>query len=317
MEKYEKDLTELLLERIVPEERLLSSGRVSRYYLDFGRINTARNILQFDELFFLRFKDIVASNNLLFNVLYGASGTGSLLARALVSKFSDIRPNLDFSYGREKEIKKGSRIGYLDGYHPKALDNVLIIDSAISTGNKLNREATKILDTGASLSGFVVVFDRKERSGVRYASEELADKFGVGVYSCVNVDDFSSLLPDGDVVKRMIAEQQEEFGIKHYNFFSLDQSGLDYATRIIVKDLLVVGDLEAQMVIDLVSYRTGVSKKHIFSDSRYKNIVRARQLTMYLLRQSGVSFPAIGRMLGRDHSTVIHGCRTISDILPE
>lgn len=317
MGDYRRNLTELLLGRIVPEQRMLSSGRVSRYYLDFGRINTARNIRQFDELFYLRFKDIVADNSLLFNVIYGASGTGSLIARPLVSKFADIRPDLDFSYGREKEIKKGSKFGYLDGYHPKAPDKVLIIDSAISTGNKLDREATKILDTGAKLSGFVVVFDRKERSGVRYASENLADKFGVGLYSCVNVDDFNSLLPDGDVVKRMIAEQQEEFGIKVYNFFSLDQSGLDYATRIIVKDLSVVGGLEARGVIDLVSSRTGVSKKHIFGVSRSKDIARARQLTMYLLRQSRVSFPEIGRMLGRDHSTVIHGCKTIGDLLSE
>lgn len=36
-----------------------------------------------------------------------------------------------------------------------------------------------------------------------------------------------------------------------------------------------------------------------------------RQVAMWLLRQRQLSSVAIGRLLGRDHSTVLHGCAVI------
>jgi chromosomal replication initiator protein len=47
---------------------------------------------------------------------------------------------------------------------------------------------------------------------------------------------------------------------------------------------------------------------------RTRKIAEARQIAMYLMRSlSGASFPAIGTQLGgRDHSTVVHGCRAVT-----
>lgn len=47
----------------------------------------------------------------------------------------------------------------------------------------------------------------------------------------------------------------------------------------------------------------------IFPRDRRKTIVQARQLAMYLLRQAPhrLSYCEIGRILGRNHSTVLHG----------
>lgn len=51
------------------------------------------------------------------------------------------------------------------------------------------------------------------------------------------------------------------------------------------------------------------------SRSRRRNLVEARQALMYLLRfycRLGVSEVAL--YVGRDHSTVVHGCQTVEDL---
>ena len=45
--------------------------------------------------------------------------------------------------------------------------------------------------------------------------------------------------------------------------------------------------------------------------NRTPAVSRRRRLAMWLLRQRGYSLKAIGRILERDHSTVIHGLRLV------
>ena len=66
-------------------------------------------------------------------------------------------------------------------------------------------------------------------------------------------------------------------------------------------------------IMDTVCERLNVSPQDINGKSRKKDIVRARQIVMYL-SQRMTSLPAlrVGRLIGgRDHSTVIHSCRKI------
>ena len=61
------------------------------------------------------------------------------------------------------------------------------------------------------------------------------------------------------------------------------------------------------MIIDTVWRETGVTRDAILSRSRDMKTTQARQLVMWLARwHTGMSFPRIGQMLGRDHSTVMH-----------
>lgn len=61
-------------------------------------------------------------------------------------------------------------------------------------------------------------------------------------------------------------------------------------------------------IIDTLSKRLGYNKAIIESRTRRQEIVKARDLIVYLLREYGdLSYPAIGRLLGdRDHTTIIH-----------
>ncbi len=66
-------------------------------------------------------------------------------------------------------------------------------------------------------------------------------------------------------------------------------------------------------VVKIVSEHYKLEESSIYEKTRKKEIVRARQVVMYLLREDfNVSYPLIGQKLGgKDHTTVIHSCLKI------
>jgi chromosomal replication initiation ATPase DnaA len=50
-----------------------------------------------------------------------------------------------------------------------------------------------------------------------------------------------------------------------------------------------------------------VTREDILGRSKPERIVLARQMVYYILRQRGLTFKAIGAMMGRNHSTVVLG----------
>ena len=68
-------------------------------------------------------------------------------------------------------------------------------------------------------------------------------------------------------------------------------------------------------VLKAVADFYNISLNDLFKRSRKKEVVRPRQIAMYLLREeTKLSFPEIGQRLGgRDHSTVIHACEKIRE----
>lgn len=65
-------------------------------------------------------------------------------------------------------------------------------------------------------------------------------------------------------------------------------------------------------ILDAVGARFGVTWKELLSKDRTAHIVTARHVAAWLMRQAGMSYPAIGRTLGRrDHSTAMHSVARI------
>lgn len=71
----------------------------------------------------------------------------------------------------------------------------------------------------------------------------------------------------------------------------------------------------SQLVIKSVADFYRIAQNDLLKRSRRKEVVRPRQIAMYLLREEvKYSFPEIGERLGgRDHSTVIHACSKIKE----
>jgi chromosomal replication initiator protein len=68
-------------------------------------------------------------------------------------------------------------------------------------------------------------------------------------------------------------------------------------------------------VVKKVSQYYKIEEKSIYEKTRKKEVVKPRQIIMYLLREEfSVSYPSIGEKLGgRDHTTVIHSCEKIRE----
>jgi chromosomal replication initiator protein len=85
-----------------------------------------------------------------------------------------------------------------------------------------------------------------------------------------------------------------------------------------IKDLIKNSSKPKKMVsvnelIKIVSEFYNIDEQSICDKTRRKEVVRPRQVIMYLLREDfSISYPTIGEKLGgRDHTTVIHSCDKI------
>lgn len=62
----------------------------------------------------------------------------------------------------------------------------------------------------------------------------------------------------------------------------------------------------------------GIDVAEIMSTSRTKEVAMARQVAMYIIRQlTKLSLPEIGRVFGRDHTTVIHSLEKVEGLIKE
>lgn len=75
--------------------------------------------------------------------------------------------------------------------------------------------------------------------------------------------------------------------------------------------------LAATDVVEKVARFYDVDIESIYEKTRRKEVVKPRQVIMYILREDfQISYPAIGKKLGgRDHTTVIHSCDKVKNDL--
>ena len=70
-------------------------------------------------------------------------------------------------------------------------------------------------------------------------------------------------------------------------------------------------------IIDAVVQRYSISHSDIIGKRRYRDLVQARQIAMYLCRElTNLSYPNIANLFGgRDHTTVIHAVRKVEQLM--
>jgi len=76
-------------------------------------------------------------------------------------------------------------------------------------------------------------------------------------------------------------------------------------------------NISVKEIVKIVAEFYGIEEANIYEKTRKKEVVKPRQLVMYILREDfGISYPSIGEKLGgRDHTTVIHSCEKIKENL--
>ena len=74
-------------------------------------------------------------------------------------------------------------------------------------------------------------------------------------------------------------------------------------------------EITPQLIIEAVSEHCQISLEQMISKNRSNDIVRPRQIALYLCKDmTNIPLDSSGAMLGgRDHSTIIHGIRKITE----
>ena len=89
---------------------------------------------------------------------------------------------------------------------------------------------------------------------------------------------------------------------------------LDMA-KIVLKDMVstTVKTISIEMIQKAVAEFFNISSNDLKAKSRSRNILRPRQIAMYLSRRlTNLSLPEIGKSFsGKDHTTVLHSCKKI------
>jgi chromosomal replication initiator protein len=76
--------------------------------------------------------------------------------------------------------------------------------------------------------------------------------------------------------------------------------------------------VELESVLEAVAAYYHISVSDLSGRKRTKVIAQARQLAMYIAREATTaSLPQIGDAIGRDHSTVLHGCARVAAMIEE
>lgn len=68
-----------------------------------------------------------------------------------------------------------------------------------------------------------------------------------------------------------------------------------------------------ELTIHVVADMLDVEVADIVGTSRYRNVGHARMVAMWLIRQQGFSYPAVGRVFNRDHTTAMYAVRRVEE----
>lgn len=73
-------------------------------------------------------------------------------------------------------------------------------------------------------------------------------------------------------------------------------------------------DITPEYIVEQCSKALGVPSAELYSDNRKKEISGARKITMFIIREIlGLSFPKIGALFGKDHSTAMYAIKSVEN----
>ncbi len=106
-------------------------------------------------------------------------------------------------------------------------------------------------------------------------------------------------------------------------FASLNKAAVDLAlVQTVLKDIITLDEDNVVAPVDIMNTTADyfrLSVEELTGTSRAQAIATARQISMYLCREmTNLSLPKIGQLFGgRDHTTVMHACKKIAELMKE
>jgi orotate phosphoribosyltransferase len=191
MQSYRQAFIDFAIEREVLRfgQYTLKSGRVSPYFFNAGLFNTGAALARLGRFY----ATAIVDSGINFDLLFGPAYKGIPLATATAVALAEQHGrDLPWCFNR-KEAKDHGEGGNVVGA-PLA-GRVLIIDDVITAGTAIHESMTLLAEAGAEAVGVVIALDRQERGrGERSAIQEVEQRYGIPVFSIVNLDDLLAYL---------------------------------------------------------------------------------------------------------------------------
>jgi len=274
--------------------------------------------------------------------VYGGVGLGKThLLQAVGNEVANNFPGKKIKYiPTEKlttEIITAIRSGTIGELRAKYLDTaVFIIDDIqlISGKERTQDEFFFIFNSLYNKNLQIILSSDRPPKAITELSDRLRSRFEGGMIADISLPDFETRMA---ILKEKCQQLSLSFSDEilsviastiQSNVRELEGALTKLAAHIKFKNVSPTAEL-CQSILSLINPKKIINfkkiiqetvnfydlkEKDILSDSRKKEIVKPRQIVMYLMRKElNASFPSIGRKMGnKDHTTVMHAYKKIS-----
>ncbi len=275
--------------------------------------------------------------------IYGGVGLGKThllqaIGNEVVERFRDKKVRYMPMEKLTSEIITAIRGGTIENLRAKYLDtSTFIVDDVqfISGKERTQDEFFYIFNTLYNKNLQIVLSSDRAPKAIPEISDRLRSRFEGGMIADVSLPDFETKMA---ILKTKCAQMGISFpdeilsevaSAVQSNIRELEGALTKLAAHIKFKNAAptvelcrtVLASNNPRRVVNFKKIIQGavnfydLKEKDILSDSRKKEIVKPRQVVMYLLREElNASFPFIGRKMGnKDHTTVMHAYKKISN----
>jgi orotate phosphoribosyltransferase len=227
MEKYKEDFIDFMVKCNVLTfgDFTTKSGRKTPFFINTGNYRYGDQLEKLGEFY----RRAMNANRLLYcskTVLFGPAYKGIPLVIATAIAINSInKVSMPYCFNR-KEAKDHGEGGSLIGYRPIAGDDIIIVEDVITAGTSVSESVALFAREApeAKIICVVVSVDRMEKgTGDESALQEISEKYGIKVFSIVNLDDIVFHLHnreiDGkviidDAMKNRIDAYRAQYGIR-------------------------------------------------------------------------------------------------------
>ena len=300
----------------------------------------------FNELAHAAAKSVVKSIGTIYNPLfiYGGGGLGKThLLQAIGNEARKENPNIKVRYLSSETftndliaaIQNNEQQRFKDHY--RRFDILIIDDIQFIAGKaRTQEEFFHTFNTLYENNKQVVFSSDRPPKSIQDLEERLRSRFEAGLIADISDPDYETRLA---ILKSKSETKKPEppAEILEYIASAIDKNirELEGALNLILARMRISGKNlsleEVQLVLSQVNTRPkriitaskiikevctfyDINERHLFERSRRREIVKPRQIAMYLLREDfHGSYPYIGQKFGgRDHTTAIHAYEKIS-----
>lgn len=289
-------------------------------------------------------KDLGSAYNPLF--IWGGVGVGK--THLMVSVGNSVLKKNDekkvlFCTGEDftNDIVEGIRNKTTQAFRNKyrKLDLLLIDDIQFIAGkDTVQEEFFHTFNAVTSVGGQIILTSDRPPSEISKLEERLRSRFEAGLIVDIAPPDFELRCAITQIKAKeksvdLSSEQVQMIAANCEAARKIEGILTRILTEIHLKNIVVTNDLIESMftksletsgkitrstpdeVVGAVSRYFQIGKRILLGQSRSRSIARPRQILMYLLRTHlGVQLEEVGKIVGRDHTTVMHAVEKISGL---